>query len=623
MRPAAAAPEAAGAPPAAGQPALVSPLERVIDHQVAPGIQHRQVIREDAIRPMSAHLLQASLREPGWRLQVWPARDVLITPDASQGREAVGQMAARRGAFAALNGDFFPWTGDPLGLQITDGEIVSEPFAGRSAFGLTRDGRTLWGPVRFEASVSVGGRQFALGGVNRGRRADDLVAYTPRQGATTGTNAAGAEVVVEWLNGGLRAGTDVDGTVSNVLPASGNTPIPAGALVLSGHGTAALFLRRMRIGDGVRLRIHLAGEDGASWDEAWQAIGGGPRLLRRGEVCLTESPEGFRPDVVKGKAPRSAVGVTADGQLLLAAVDGRQLASAGMTLAEWAAWLRAQGAVEAINLDGGGSTTLWMRQVVANSPSEGTQRLVANALLIALDPPPAQTREEIALLPPAGAVADAAGAVVVTAGTHLQFRAARRLPDGTWQDLPEGAVTWSLEKPGSLLAQDGTLLGMRAGAGGVAFSTGTQIARVPVITTAGPPARVTTALEVDPSGTGVVRARVVDVYGNACAGALFRLRFATAAGEHSAEETADGKGEARLPLPLADLAADTAPTVSAGDAPPAVVALPKASASPPAARPAGTGRRGTGGRPARLAGPPPAPTPRARGRKRPGARGAR
>jgi hypothetical protein len=68
----------------------------VIERQVAPGIQYRQVIREDAGRPLSAHLLRADLRQPGWRLQIWPGRDVLLTPDPSHGREAVGQITKER-----------------------------------------------------------------------------------------------------------------------------------------------------------------------------------------------------------------------------------------------------------------------------------------------------------------------------------------------------------------------------------------------------------------------------------------------------------------------------------------------------------------------------------------------
>ena len=275
------------------------------------------------------------------------------------------------------------------------------------------------------------------------------------------------------------------------------------------------LLKAANTGDAVCVEIHLIGEGGESWDGAWQAIGAGPRLLKNGAVCLKPGAEGFRSDVLQGRAPRSAVAMTRDGKLLLAAVDGRQMVSGGLTLLELAEWLRDEGAVEAINLDGGGSTTLALRQLVVNQPSQGTQRPVANALVIALDPQPAAEEGELALLAPEG-MEPVEDALVMPAGTRVRFRAAKRLPDGTWQDLPEDAVTWSLEGQVGLLTQDGALLPMRAGTGTVAFSTGRQVARARVRTVAGPPAAVTTRFEAPPAlgEPATIWACVRDAYGN-------------------------------------------------------------------------------------------------------------
>lgn len=597
---------AAETPPATDAAAVAAPVERRIVREVAPGVRHEQVLREQTTRPMVAHMLRLKLGQPGWRLQAWLGKDVVLTPDASKGRETTGRLAARTGALAAINGDYFPWSGDPLGLQVTDGEIVSEPNATRSAFGITRDGRVLWGPVRMDATVTIGGRTFPLHGINRNRAADELVLYTPRFGESTHTNASGTELLVEWLNGAAKPGTILSGTVSEIHPGRGNTPIPAEGLVLSGHGAAAKLLQQVNTGDGVAIRINLIGEAGQSWNEVWQAIGGGPRLVKNGEVCVAVGTEGFGASHVNTRHPRTAIGMTAEGELMLVTVDGRQATASGMSLPELAAWMRAEGAVEALNLDGGGSTALTLRQVTVNTPSDGTLRPVANGLLVAVDTPPAEAAAapeaaELAILPPTetpGAVAlapapttnaqpDAAAPLVVPAGSRVRFRAAHRTAAGTWQDLAENSVTWGLEGLIGRLAQDGEFLATRAGTGTVLLSTGTQVARTKVTTVAGPAARLTNVYEPGGAGAGTVRARVVDAYGNAAAKILVRLRFTTAEGEQTVEAVSDAKGEVRMPLPLAQLTPDTPVTVVTEGLAPVAVKLPK-PAAPATEAPAAT-----------------------------------
>jgi hypothetical protein len=427
-----------------------------------------------------------------------------------------------------------------------------------------------------------------------------LVVYTSRWGARTGTNGAGTEVVVEWLEGALTPGRDVLGTVSEVVPGGGDSPIPAGGLVLSGHGAAAAFLQTLGVGDGVRVRVELLGEDGRSWNDVWQAVGGGPRLLKGGQVVVGPGAEGFRPDVLNGTAPRSAVAVTAKGELLLVAVDGRQAASAGMTLTQLAEFLRSLGAVDAINLDGGGSTTLALRQVVVNSPSDGTQRLVANALLLFSDVPVSGEEEELEVLPalpPGGtSVVPADGApfsapLSLQAGTRQRFRVVRRGADGALSDLPLDAVTWGLEGRLGQLSQDGVLRALTAGEGAVCASTGRRVARFPVVVTPGPPARLTNAVEVMGDGRAWVRARVVDAYGNNVPGVPVQLRYTTAQGEDGVEGTTDAAGQTRLLLPLNQLAAGAPLFVSTpGHAPVAVrlpAPAPKVPGTPAPAAPAG------------------------------------
>ena len=97
---------------------------------------------------------------------------------------------------------------------------------------------------------------------------------------------------------------------------------------------------------------------------------------------MTASEEEFPSDIRVGRAPRTAVGVTKDGRYLLAVVDGRQSHSVGLTLTDWARLLVKFGAQDAINLDGGGSTDLVVNGEVQNSPSDGQERAVGDALVL-------------------------------------------------------------------------------------------------------------------------------------------------------------------------------------------------------------------------------------------------
>lgn len=127
-----------------------------------------------------------------------------------------------------------------------------------------------------------------------------------------------------------------------------------------------------------------------SWSAAKHALGGGPNLLTNGAVNVTTSQEGFDPSF-ESRAPRTAVGFTSSNTLMLVTVDGRNVGgAAGMTLNELATYMTYLGCSQAMNLDGGGSTTMWTSgSGIVNNPSDGTERTVVSALGIFAAPAPA------------------------------------------------------------------------------------------------------------------------------------------------------------------------------------------------------------------------------------------
>jgi hypothetical protein len=126
---------------------------------------------------------------------------------------------------------------------------------------------------------------------------------------------------------------------------------------------------------------------GALWTNIVMATGGGPVLLKKGEVVDSAAAEFIGPEMSLKRHPRTAVGFTANNRLIFFVTDGRQpLHSMGMTLPELAQAMKDLGCVEALNLDGGGSTTFWVKGAVLNKPSDGRERNVTSVLALVPNP---------------------------------------------------------------------------------------------------------------------------------------------------------------------------------------------------------------------------------------------
>ncbi|RJE72948.1 hypothetical protein BGP76_03090 [Reichenbachiella sp. MSK19-1] len=116
------------------------------------------------------------------------------------------------------------------------------------------------------------------------------------------------------------------------------------------------------------------------------AVGGGPILLKNNELITDYGPEMFQSDITTSKAPRTAIGYTADNKVIMVVVDGRQTHSKGVTLPYLAKIMKGLGCVDAMNLDGGGSSVMAANKEVINQPSDGTERKVATALMLVPGP---------------------------------------------------------------------------------------------------------------------------------------------------------------------------------------------------------------------------------------------
>lgn len=334
---------------------------RTTERVVARGVVYGHQRRADSFGPNVVNYLKVNFAL-GNEVKLALAQNRIF------GSEYVSTLTERFGAIAAVNGAFFSADGRPVGIVAIDGRIVSEPYAVRTALGLGPRGPVME-RVDWRGSIFLPDGTFlaSISGINRPRLTDELIVYTPDFGTRTGTNSYGFEATV------------VDGVVTGLQ--LDNSLIPQDGVVLSGHGASRAFFSQLSVGDEINIQIQLT----PAWLEQGigQIIGGGPRLVRDGQLAVNGEEELFRDDVLRGRAPRTAIGITEDGQLLLVTVNGRQPnISVGMTLAELGTLLMELGAVQAMNLDGGGSTTMVIHDLVLNLPSDGKERPVSNAILV-------------------------------------------------------------------------------------------------------------------------------------------------------------------------------------------------------------------------------------------------
>ncbi|MEW5946128.1 MAG: phosphodiester glycosidase family protein [bacterium] len=338
------------------------------EKQIHPGVTYRHY--KGYIDSFPVHVYAVEIHLNGDAVRIRPA----LANDTIGSLETVPSMAKRYDALAAVNGSFFNRKEEspyPVGFLMMDGNPVFFSHRNRSAFGVTRAGDVVFGYPRARGIVYVedSGRYFQVWSMNNPRRENEVVVYTPEHGDRTRTNEYGREVVVEKNKvKELRAG---------------NSPLPHDGYVISMHGKSREYVNLFR--EGANLRLYFVVDD--EWVAVENAVTGGPLLLKDGNLAVgsvytEELKNGYR-----SRIPQTAVASAGRGHLLLVVVDGRNKRhSIGLTYTELAEFLMRTGAVNAVGMDGGGSSTMVINGEVVNKPSDGKPRRVNNAILVLKKP---------------------------------------------------------------------------------------------------------------------------------------------------------------------------------------------------------------------------------------------
>ena len=242
--------------------------------------------------------------------------------------------------------------------------------------GITTDGTLDIRRISFFGTWQGAGAKRTLNTFNEAPPANGTALYTQAWGPTT-PNLPGATALILFPFPAPVPNADLAAPVVEVRTGGAPVPIPLGGAVLVGVGSAAAVLAAEGpVGQQITSRLIFKPE----WPGVVSAIGGGPQIVRNG-AAVFRAGETFTPIQLGARAPRTGLGQLADGRIILVAVDGRQPGySVGMTNFELAQAMVRLGAVTAMALDGGGSTTMAFNGTLLNRPS-GSERAISTALL--------------------------------------------------------------------------------------------------------------------------------------------------------------------------------------------------------------------------------------------------
>ncbi|MCU1589229.1 MAG: PhosphodieSPTER glycosidase [Frankiales bacterium] len=367
---------------------------------LAPGVTHRVV--HDGAGPFTEHIATIDLAAAS-------SPDTVLSGDRLRGTQLTSTMARNSGAVLGINGDYFLSSGRPVHAFAADGRLVQTPQLLGRALGLDATGtRVSMGfpdvrtTVTTQSDTSTVTTQVPRW--NSGpATGDSVAAFTavgaeletpPNEDCYAGLAATGSPLV--HPDGGV----DTPMAVTGPPRCGGDAAlVPTSGVILDGShfNASGSFLETLQAGQAAQVSQSLG------FPGSVDVLGGNPVLILNG---LEQYQDLSGSDAFFDRQPRTAVGVTGDGRMLLVVVDGRQPGySVGMTLQELADLMQSLGAINAINLDGGGSSAMWVNGIRVNRPSDGFERGVGSALVVLPGSDPGEADLTVAPPNPSGTAA--------------------------------------------------------------------------------------------------------------------------------------------------------------------------------------------------------------------------
>ena len=323
---------------------------------ITDGVKHIRMVKYINGRPIRINIVEVNTKlNPN--IEIAPQ----LASTKLKYRATIRKIASRNNSIAAINGTYFkPQTGVPLGTLVINKKVYTGPLHNRVAMGIGKNEFKM-AQVQFDSALKAGRQKVKIDNINQPRILSTYtLLYTQDWGATSPTPPKyGVNITVQ------------DKKITKI--SYGSTPIPENGYVISGPKSKLEPFFNAR---KVELDINM----NPNWENIDHIISGGPYLVKDGAVYIDVTAQKLRS--ITGKNPRTAIGYTAHNEFIMVAVDGREHASVGMTLGELARMMKSFGCINAMNLDGGGSTVMYVNGKVVNRPAQPGGIPISNALTI-------------------------------------------------------------------------------------------------------------------------------------------------------------------------------------------------------------------------------------------------
>ena len=335
---------------------IKSKYKGYVINNVDTGIKHIKMVKYYNGKPVKINVVEMNNKVAS-NYEVKPAIASVTLPN----KRTVRNIAQRTNSIVAINGGFFkPQTGVPLGTLMIDKKIYTGPIYDRVALGIFKDGYDV-GRVQLDGKIIGNNQEIKIDNINQPRMLSSyILAYTRDWGKYAPVSPQyGVQLQI----------------VGNKITAASANPlsIPENGYVLVGPKSK---LGKLFGADYVDVEI----KTNPKWENVQHIISGGPYLLKDNQIFIDMTEQKLQS--IGGRNPRTAIGYTEDNNLVLVAVDGREGSSVGLTLVELAKLMKTLGCTNAINLDGGGSTVMYIKGQIVNHPHQPGGIALSNALVI-------------------------------------------------------------------------------------------------------------------------------------------------------------------------------------------------------------------------------------------------
>ena len=327
---------------------------------VAQGIDHIQFKKTIKSKQIKINVLEIN-RDKNPLIRLSPS----LSGSTPHNKATIRQIANKTNAIAAINGTYFlPKTGTPLGMLVIDNKIISGPVFNRVALGIGDEDFAM-SRTEIVGKIITKDNNIKINNINQPRMlSSDVLIYTPEWGKASPKVKSGHKAIKIVKN------TVVEMSSTNSLL------IPEGSIIIDAPNAT---VANIKLGDKIAYEFSV-NEKLKGYENV---ISGGPYLVKDGKIFVDINEE--KLTAIGGRNPRTAIGYTEDYRLIMVTIDGREESSVGITLLDLADLMKSFGCVNAMNLDGGGSTVMYVNGRIVNSPSVKGGIQISNALTVTMN----------------------------------------------------------------------------------------------------------------------------------------------------------------------------------------------------------------------------------------------